>query len=139
MSVAAQASGAIQNDYAWLLVRAGGMPDRLYAAALPLAERAVADQPDNVDRLNTLGAALYRVGRYDESVRTLLRAVDLNIAAGGADKAADHLFLAMGNARLGDSAKAGEHLRRGRELVRAGQHGDGNAALLAESERLLAR
>jgi len=139
ISVAAQASSAIQNDYAWLIVRAGGMPDPLYAAALPLAESSCAEQPDDVDRLNTLGAALYRVQRHDESVRTLLRAVELNSAAGRTDQAADHLLLAMNHRRLGELDKAQSHLERGRELVRAGQHGDGGAALLAEAEAMLGR
>ena len=139
VSIAEQGSGSIQNTYAWLIVRAGGMPDRLYAAALPLAERASADQPDNVGRLNTLGAALYRTGQYDKAASTLLRATQLITAEGGTDRAADHLLLAMCHAQLGDQTRAQEHMQRGRELVRGGQHGDGAAALLAEAEALLAR
>ncbi|MBX3406966.1 MAG: serine/threonine protein kinase [Phycisphaeraceae bacterium] len=139
IAVAAQASGTVQNTYAWLIVRAGGMPERLYAAVLPLAERASAERPDNIGRLNTLGAALYRVGRHEQAAEVLLRAVEAGRAAGGAGQAAEHLLLAMCRARMGDHAKAREHLQRGRELVRGGQYGDGAAALLAEAENLMAR
>src|SRR5262249_55980155 len=87
------------------------------------AERAVKAFPDSADALETLGAALYRAGRYADAVRRLEEAAKLRGAGGGEGT---HLFLAMAHARLGHaeearrwSQRAGAGWERRREQVRA--------------------
>jgi WD40 repeat protein/Tfp pilus assembly protein PilF len=62
--------------------------------------------------LNTLGAALYRAGRYDEAIRRLDEAAQ---ARGGASKPEDWGFLAMAHHRLGHPDEARRWLDRLRE------------------------
>ena len=70
---------------------------------LQLAEKAVADKPNNYRALNQLGAALYRAGQYQESLKRLTEAE----AVYGPDDerlsaiAYNWLFLAMAHHRLG--------------------------------------
>jgi tetratricopeptide (TPR) repeat protein len=52
--------------------------------------------------LTTLGAALYRAGRYDEAIRRVQEA----IRARGSDDAADYAFLSMAHHRLGHREEA---------------------------------
>jgi tetratricopeptide (TPR) repeat protein len=66
------------NNLAYLLAE-GRKPGR---EAVDLAERAVAAEPRNPAFLDTLGWALFRVGRTEEAHRILLRAVG---DGGGAD------------------------------------------------------
>jgi tetratricopeptide (TPR) repeat protein len=95
------------NTIAWLCVLAPdavSQPQRVVA----LAEKAVARSHTvtAVHRqamLNTLGAALYRAGRFDAAVARLHEAASAHSKKG---TAADWLFLAMAHARLGDQAAA---------------------------------
>ena len=75
---------------------------------LKLARRVTA-QRRNAENLNTLGAALYRSGEFEEAIRTLKEAV-----AGGKEhgSAWDFLFLAMTHARLGHTGEAQRLLAR---------------------------
>ena len=68
------------------------------------------------NRLNTLGAALYRAGRFEEAVRQLDRSVEAH-GAGGTPF--DALFLAMAHHRLGRVEQARDWLRRGTAAARA--------------------
>ncbi|MGB5326313.1 MAG: tetratricopeptide repeat protein [Pseudomonadales bacterium] len=47
-----------------------------YAEALQLIERAIAIKPDDAAILDSLGWALFRLGRYDEALENLQRAFD---------------------------------------------------------------
>src|SRR5262249_17910988 len=82
-----------------------------------LAEKAVAGQPRDPSYLNTLGAALYRAGRYEEAVRKLDEAVQ---AYGQEGQPVDWLFLAMAHHRQGRCARARGKL--GEVPPRAGQN-----------------
>jgi tetratricopeptide (TPR) repeat protein len=62
--------------------------------------------------LNTLAAALYRAGRYDEAIRRLEEAAQ---ARGGASTPEDWAFLAMAHHRLGHRDQARRWLDRMRE------------------------
>ena len=79
-----------------------------------LAEIAVrgADASDKPNCLNTLGAALYRAGRYDEAIGRLEEAIRLR---GGASVPDDWQFLAMAHHRLGHRDEARRWLDRLRE------------------------
>jgi tetratricopeptide (TPR) repeat protein len=86
-----------------------GAPVRL--AKIALGGAAPFDKPNY---LNTLGAALYRAGRYDEAIRRLEEAVQ---ARGGAGESIpdDWEFLALTHHRLGQRAEARRWLDRLRE------------------------
>jgi len=91
------------NDVAWFCVR---FPDAVDDPARPLqlAEMAVAKNPKSHPWLNTLGAALYRAKRFEDSIKKLDEAIE---AHGQGGTAADWLFLAMAHHGLGhaDDAK----------------------------------
>jgi tetratricopeptide (TPR) repeat protein len=80
-----------------------------------LAESAVQqlDQkhPDYPNVLNTLGAALYRAGRFDEAIRRLEEAIQ----ARGGEHPTDWPFLAMAHHRLGHRDEARRWLERLRD------------------------
>jgi tetratricopeptide (TPR) repeat protein len=98
------------NDLARLYVVAPE-PYRDAAAAVPLAEHAVEVQPGAWAYVNTLGIAYYRAGRLEQAVAELEKS--LARGAGECD-AANLYFLALCQHRLGDSARARDHLQRAR-------------------------
>jgi len=100
--------GGASEALAWLLV-AG--PERFRNAdkALPLALRGHELQPEGYERLRTLGAVEYRLGQYEQAVKTLLRAA---ATAKPAPTAFDQFFLAMSYRRVGDFVKARECYER---------------------------
>jgi hypothetical protein len=69
----------------------------------------VANRPTH-DHLNTLGAILYRAGRFVAAVQQLSRAVEVH-SAGGTEYVA--LFLAMAHPQLGHAEEARRWLRLG--------------------------
>jgi eukaryotic-like serine/threonine-protein kinase len=86
----------------------GAVEAETVASILKLAERAVAELPPGVTQgrheiLNTLGAALYRAGRYQDSVDRLNEGIAVG---GGPGLAQDWIFLAMAHHRLGHAAEA---------------------------------
>ena len=84
------------------------------AAPVRLAEAALRDGPESSRDmyLNTLGAALYRAGRYAEAIRRLEEAIERR---GGASIPEDGPFLAMAHHRLGHPDEARRWLDRLRE------------------------
>lgn len=68
-----------------------------------LAEKALEKDPDSGAFLANLGAAYYRAGRWNEAIRTLLKA---NEAGRGADVSFRPFDLAMAHRQAGDLAKA---------------------------------
>src|SRR5262249_49095088 len=83
-----------------------------------LSEKAVAAQPKSHSDLNTLGAVLYRVGRFEEATRRLNEGI---AADAGRALASDYLFLAMAHQRLRRGAEAA------RWLAEAGARSEGAA------------
>ncbi|MCI0743225.1 MAG: protein kinase [Gemmataceae bacterium] len=79
------------------------------AKLVPIAERAVKESPQNHARLLTLGAALYRAGRFDDAVQKLDEAIKV---WGKGDTPWDWLFLAMAHHRLGQADLAKSNLDR---------------------------
>jgi uncharacterized protein HemY len=98
-------SPAVANGIAWVCALG---PDAVgnYARPLALAEWAVRTEPGS-DKLNTLGAVLYRAGRFREAVERLGASV-----RAGDGRAEDWAFLAMAHARLGEEAEARQYLAK---------------------------
>jgi tetratricopeptide (TPR) repeat protein len=93
------------NTVAWTcLVVPGAVAD--LGPVLGLAQKAVQLKARDAFYLGTLGAALYRAGKYEEAVQRLTEAIDLHGQGGNAE---DRLFLAMAQHRLGrtDLARGG--------------------------------
>jgi WD40 repeat protein/serine/threonine protein kinase/tetratricopeptide (TPR) repeat protein len=93
-----------------------------YAVADPESPVRLADSalqgldqtdPDYPDVSNTLGAALYRAGRFDEAIRRLEEA--LKARGGGQGHPTDWACLAMAHHRLGHRAEARRWLDRLRD------------------------
>jgi tetratricopeptide (TPR) repeat protein len=112
------------NDLAWLLVTAPDLAVRDPVAALSLAEKAAAAQPDCSTYWNTLGAVQYRIGDFNAAVTALNRAVTLS--QGGS--AFDHYFLAMAYTRLENQDHAQQCFAQATLWME--QHRPGHADLL---------
>jgi tetratricopeptide (TPR) repeat protein len=78
------------------------------------AERLVAAQPTNALTRNTLGAALYRAGRFEEAARRLNEAQAALAATPETSTSIAYLwyFLAMAHERLGHSQEARQWLEK---------------------------
>ncbi len=99
----------VANDIAWACCL-GARAVEDYSRVVHLAEVAAASGPSSA-RLNTLGAILYRAGRYQESIRQLTRSVEVHGAGGTPHHA---LFLAMAHHQLGQADLARRWLRQGK-------------------------
>ncbi|MFO0807852.1 MAG: protein kinase [Gemmataceae bacterium] len=94
------------NQVVWTCVLApGAVPDM--GRLVKMSEFDAARYPKDHQILNTLGAALYRDGKFEEAVRRLNEAVTLH---GKGGHALDWVFLAMASHRLGKSAVARDAL-----------------------------
>jgi hypothetical protein len=83
--------------------------------------------------MNTLGAILYRAGRFEEAIRQLRRAGELH----GADGTPfDALFLAMAHHQLGHAEEARRWLRLGRSVdpIPTRDPGDRDASWISRLE-----
>jgi WD40 repeat protein/tetratricopeptide (TPR) repeat protein len=92
------------NSIAWPCVLAA---DAVAEVELPvrLADLAVKGAPDNEKPmyLNTLGAALYRAGRFEDAIRQLTDGIQRR---NGASEPQDWVFLALAHHRLGHREQA---------------------------------
>ena len=91
-------SAVAANDLAWTMVAAPDPSQRGRGGCL--ARRAAEIEPEWPWFQNTLGAALYRAGRFPEAVAVLER----NIPQNPADVGLDLIFLAMCRQRMGQQA-----------------------------------
>jgi serine/threonine protein kinase/WD40 repeat protein/Flp pilus assembly protein TadD len=71
-----------------------------------LAEKALAESSRDHWHVNQLGAALYRAGRFDEAVKRLTEATELNPGQYRTNMLCTWFFLAMAHQRLGHTAEA---------------------------------
>lgn len=78
------------NEVGWLLATSEVRALRDVPRALEFAEAAVRREPDNRRYVNTLGAACYYAGRWDDARVNMLRCLELD-----APNACDLFFLAM--------------------------------------------
>jgi tetratricopeptide (TPR) repeat protein len=107
----------------------------VYRQALRQAEAASAVMQDNIEYLNTLGIAYYRVGRYQHALDTLGRCNKLRKESFPEDLA----FLAMAQHQLGRKEQAEATLARLREVVKQPRWATdaGTQDLLREAEQVL--
>jgi Flp pilus assembly protein TadD len=104
------------------------------ARLVALAEKAVAGRAGDRVAHYTLGAALYRAGRFDAAVRRLNEAP----AASGEEDAAALLLLSMAHSRLGHAEEARQWLEQGvRRMEQIMQPGPGGAGGLPWWQRLM--
>jgi WD40 repeat protein len=96
------------NGLAWIYVTGPGEL-RQPKEALPLAERAFEQQPDNSDFLNTLGVVYCRLGRWACATETLQEAVAADVEGG---TAFDLFFLAQCWKQRGEPARSRECYRQ---------------------------
>jgi tetratricopeptide (TPR) repeat protein len=83
LSLDADADAADLNSASWTVVKHPDWTPELYALALEAAEKSC-DLTPSASRFNTLGVALYRVGRFEDALMALRQA-----AAGHAESFAD--------------------------------------------------
>jgi tetratricopeptide (TPR) repeat protein len=86
-----------------------------------LAERAVAKEPKRAASLETLGAALYRAGRFDAAVAKLEQAVKLHGQEGSVGTL---LFLAMAHHRLNQADQAQHYLDKALAQIERASQGE---------------
>jgi tRNA A-37 threonylcarbamoyl transferase component Bud32 len=127
------------NDTSWNIVRQTQASPEQYRWAHRLAARACKLHPGDGNLLNTLGVALYRLGRYREALATLSEADRLTSANLKTSTPADLAFLAMSHHQLGHEEHAVADLRRLREMLKepAAATSAENQAFLREAEALI--
>jgi WD40 repeat protein/serine/threonine protein kinase/Flp pilus assembly protein TadD len=85
-----------------LTPNSGGDPDRI----VDLAEKLLAKSSRDHWHVNQLGAALYRAGRFEEAVKRLTEATELNAHPYRANMLLTWFFLALAHQRLGHAEEA---------------------------------
>jgi WD40 repeat protein/Flp pilus assembly protein TadD len=109
----------IANNVAWVCSYAPDAVDDP-APVVRLAEQVAASHPKKYATLNTLGAILYRAGRYDEAVQKLQEALEAH-PRGGAPF--DFLFLALAHQRLGHREEARRWWARAVQAIEQAEEG----------------
>jgi len=127
------------TEKSWEAVRPSEGGIEKYQAALEQAREANHLEPNNRSVLRTLGIAQYRVGAYDEAIKTLMEAEKVRNAKGMGADLADIAFTAMSYYRLEQAANARISMAKLRDLFENGQYDDSDMArdVLIEAERLL--
>ncbi len=127
------------NKASWPIVSKPDQTMEQYRWALHRAETAHRIEPNNGYFLGTLGVAQYRVGQYEESLKTLTRAGELQVKQLGQSHPAVVAFLAMVEHNLGHPDRATALLDRLREIMKLPQWAKDpdSQALLHEAEFLL--
>jgi tetratricopeptide (TPR) repeat protein len=112
-----------------------------YRRTLHYAEAAYQLEPDHGRNVHTLGAVLFRQGRYAEALATLTRAAKLNAVQHPESVPLDLAYLAMTCHKLGQRQQAQHYLQRLRGLRQLGCRimNWRFLALLAEAEALCQR
>lgn len=103
----------VDRAFAWFLLTAPDPGRRDPVQGLALARRALLSEPDNPDRLNTLGLGEVQNGMWDEAVATLKKAIALHAER----EPEDFLFLAQAYQGRGDAADAGSNYERAVKLL----------------------
>jgi WD40 repeat protein/serine/threonine protein kinase len=122
------------NTAAWGAVRAPDASAESCEWARGLAEAACALEPMDANMRNTLGAALYRGGRFDEAMKALDLSMELDKS--GRLLAENLVFLAMTRFRLGQAEGARQALAEMRALPGRRTSAEVDA-LVEEAEALL--
>jgi Flp pilus assembly protein TadD len=127
------------NTLAWDVVRRPGASTEAYALAVRQAQRACSLAPKDQSLVNTLGVALYRVGKYREAVPVLKKSLAMVPEKEQARDFWDLGFLALCYLHLQEPSKAHDYLQRLKAITRNQRVGDeaDYQNVLEEVERLL--
>ena len=126
----------LRNEIAWLLANSPEPALRDPKRAVKLAKAAVRFNEKAGQLRSTLGAALFREGRYEIAVKALEKAVQLQ----NGPTAWDDFFLAMAHAKLENGAEARKYHERAVGWMAANAPKDPQLVRFrAESEALLAK
>ena len=128
------------NNEAWATV---SLPDKdvaAYQVALEKASKANALEPNDPAILDTLGGAQYRLGLYEDALKTLAKAERILSAADEEPDPSNIAFKAMIMYRIGRVDEAKAALEQLRELCKDELFAEDMEVqdLLAEAEKLLA-
>jgi len=129
---------SVLNEESWRAVKAAGLAPDAYEIALRRALFANEAAPWNLEFIHTLGAAYYRLQRYDESLSTMKRAAGLRLEPNPYDL----VFIAMAHQQLRHGPEAREALDRGRTAFAAERRFSADAdlrALYEEATALMGR
>jgi eukaryotic-like serine/threonine-protein kinase len=114
---------SVLNQESWRAVKASGLVPGAYEVALRRALLANEAAPWNLPFIQTLGAAYYRLKRYDESLLTLARAAGLRGETGPSGRSEpgpyEIVFIAMAHHHLGHRDEARAALDRVRPMLRS--------------------
>jgi WD40 repeat protein len=105
------------NNLAWRTALLPGKTSREYEQALRLIRAATRLEPENGMLANTLGAAEYRAGQYDQAIASLSRSAALNRQRLGTPAPHDLVFMAMAQAKLGQMSVAASTLKQARAIA----------------------
>jgi WD40 repeat protein/serine/threonine protein kinase len=131
------------DNEAWTVVLAPDKDVEEYRAALEKADKADALEPNYPRILTTLGGGQYRVGCYENALKTLTKAERILSDAGEEPALWNLAFKAMSLHKLGHLEEAKAALKQLRELTEDWQFGEAAEvvqalqALLAEAEGLI--
>jgi hypothetical protein len=89
-----------------------------YLLASRWAEEAMRLNPEYYDIVNTMGVALYRVGRYQEALETLHRSEQLRARTPFGRRPSAIAFLAMAHHQLGHRDEARAYLEKTRAMMK---------------------
>jgi tetratricopeptide (TPR) repeat protein len=121
----------------WRLVRDPGRPDADYEIAAQAARRYLELKPESPAVTNTLGVALYRLGRYREAIETLNESDAYYSKENEGGIVEDVAFLAMSYLKLGERQKAQEEYERLQRIMQNARHSNNDEARsFAEEARL---
>jgi serine/threonine protein kinase/Flp pilus assembly protein TadD len=132
-------AASLNRELAWFLVVCADNTFHDPARAVALAQKAVADSPENPEFLNTLGMAQYRHDQWQAAVATLNKTKEFRRKLGQKSEPGDWFFLAMAHWRLGDKKAARDCYDRAMELLNRYEYPPSEASRWrAEAAALLA-
>jgi Flp pilus assembly protein TadD len=126
------------ND-SWETVKSPGNERQAYHEALRKAELANRLDAKNINCLNSLGAALYRVEKYPEARNALIQLDPLHVTTPEKPQLAALAFLALTTHHMANKAQAAEYLEKLRDLLEEPRWANNTdaQALLKEAETLV--
>ena len=127
-------SDLITNNFAWYLLTCPDERLRDYAAALPLAKKAVELDANNAHHRNTLGLAYYRLGDWSTARHELEQAVKLRAEP----HAVDYFILAMTCWQLGEHQRACEYYDRAVQCMPSAPKDEEFGSVRRDAEALFA-
>ncbi|MBN2269345.1 MAG: protein kinase [Sedimentisphaerales bacterium] len=127
------------NDESWDVVSSFVRDPNAYREALNKAEKAIELDPNDLNILNTLGVAQYRVGDYEKALEILTRCEKLCEDDQLEPRPENAAFIAMSLHQLGRDEEAKAALERLRDLCKKERFAEDPEAqaFLAEAEKLI--